>query len=266
MSNDCNIKQISFQDAMDLARDEMINQEVRDSMHDRGGLAGEVTMTDNTGRICFQKRHNLIVLRGRTFGLEKLFDTTIGNNGVNNGAVPYVSDIDRKILAFGVGKGGTPNSDPFSPYAPPPIGVNGVRLATKIPFRAHDTSQSGSGNPLLFVPSNEIANYGGAEKPQGSLTLWNYYLKAFDAVPTWVFNEQSNTVYKKILLSVTEMDCRTAQSNIINELALYFARATGLDARGGTVFTNPEMFSRITFPTEFMSVNKALAIEYRIYA
>jgi hypothetical protein len=262
-----NIKHITFEDAMDLARDEMVNAEIRDGLGDRGGLAGIVTMTDNEGRVCFTKRHNLIVLRGRTFGLEKLFNNTIGNVGVNDGAVPYVSDLDRQVIAFGVGKGGAPASDPFSPYAPPPTGVNGVRLASRVPIRSHDTALVTSGNPLQFIPADKILNYGGAEKVVGATTAWLYYLKHFDnRTPVWVFNETANTVYKKTMLSLTDTDCRTAASNWINELALYFGRASGLDARGGSSIVNPEMFSRITFPTEYLSANKSLAIEYRIYA
>jgi hypothetical protein len=47
---------------------------------------------------------------------------------------------------------------------------------------------------------------------------------------------------------------------------LYIGRVSGADVRGGVSFTNPEMFSRITFPTEFLSANKALEIVYNVYA
>ena len=261
------IKRITFEDAMDIARDEHVNREIRKE-NGGVGLTGIVSMTDkSTGRVCFQKRHNLIVLRGRTFALEKLFNDTIDTFGVNDGVRPYISDLDRKVIAFSVGKGGAPASDPFAPYAPPPIGANGVGLAQRMPFRLHDTAMAVSGDPLLYVPNGEIGNYGGAEAITGQSSQVYYYLKHFDSRdPVWMFDEQKNTVYKQITLSITENDCRTATSNWVNELSLYFGRVGGSDIRGGVSFVNPEMFSRITFPTEFLSANKALEIVYNVYA
>ena len=257
-------KQITFEDAMDIARDEHVNREYRVD----GGFAGIVTMREPAeNRIVFQKRCNLIVLRGRTFALEKIFSDTIDTFGVNDGVRPYVSDLDRKVIAFGVGKGGAPASDPFAPYAPPPTGANGVALAQRVPFRLHDTTRATSGDPLLYVPSGEITNYGGAEAIVGQTTQFYYYLKHFDSRdPVWMFDEAKNTVYKQITMSITADDCRTATSNWINELCLYFGRVGGSDVRGGVNFSNPEMFSRITFPTEYLSANKALEIVYNVYA
>lgn len=259
-----NIKRISFEDAMDVARDEHVNREYRTE----GGWTGIVKMVDkSTGRTCFQKRHNLIVLRGRTFALEKLFNDTIESFGVNNGVLPYISDLDRKVLAFGVGKGGAPASDPFAPYAVPPTGANGVALAQPVPFRLHDTAMDSSGDPMLYVPSGEIANYGGAAAIQNRDTQFYYYMKQFDSRdPVWMFDEAKNTVFKQITMSITADDCRSATSNWINELCLYLGKVGGADLRGGIAFTNPEMFSRITFPTEFLSANKALEIIYNVYA
>lgn len=260
------IKRIEVSDAMDIARDERVNQSV-DGIP-LTGLTGIVTMREPaSGRVVFQQRKNLIVLRGRTFALEKLFDDTIGSAGVNTGVTAYQSDLNRKVMAFGVGRGGAPASDPFAPYAPPPTGANGLGLAAPVPFRLHNTSQSASADPLLFIPAGEIGNYGGAAVVSGTTNQFNYYLKHFDnRDPSWFFDENANTVYKEILLSITGDDCRTGTSNYINELALFFSRAGSSDARGGATFTTPEMFSRITFPTEFLSSTKVLQIVYRIYA
>jgi hypothetical protein len=266
--SDSSIKQITFDDAMDIVRDESVNREYRG---DNGGMTGIVTMTDITdltnNRVVFRKRHNLIVLRGRTFALEKLFNDTIDTYGVNDGVRPYISDLNRQVISFGIGKGGAPSSDPFSPYAPPPTGAAGVALATRVPFRLHDTVQSTSGDPLLYIPAGEIINYGGAEAITGQTTQFYYYLKHFDTRdPVWMFDEAQNTVYKQITMSITANDCRTSTSNWINELCLYIGRASGKDVRGGVAFSNPEMFSRITFPTEYLSGNKALEIVYNVYA
>jgi hypothetical protein len=261
------IKRINFADAMDMARDEHINREYREEMAGLGGMAGIVTMTDETGRVVFSERKNLIVLRGRVFALEKLFNDGIDTFGVNGGLQPYITDLNRQIISFGVGKGGAPASDPFAPYAPPPTGANGVALANRVPFRLHDTSKSASGDPLLYVPGGEIGNYGGAENIVGQPTQFYYYMKHFDSRdPVWFFDEAKNQVYKQITMSVTPNDCRTSTSNWINELCLYFSRVAGVDARGGVSFANPEMFSRITFPTEYLSANKALEVQYNVYA
>jgi len=258
------IKRITFADAMDKAHDEHVNREYRDN----GGMAGIVTMTDKaTGRVCFQKRANLIVLRGRTFALEKLFNDTINTFGVTGGIVPYTSDLDRQVIAFGVGKGGAPASDPFAPYAVPPTGANGVALAQPVPFRFHDTTQGATGDPLSYIQPGDIINYGGVQASVASPTQFNYYMKHFDSLdPVWMFDEVANTVYKQITMSITANDCRTATSNWISELCLYFSKASGVDPQGGVAFTNPEMFSRITFPTEFLSANKALEVVYNVYA
>ena len=264
MSESQNVKQISFADALDVIRDERVNAEYRVD----GGMTGVVTMCEpETGRIVFSKRHNLIVLRGRTFALEKLFHDTIDSSGVNSGVRPYISDLDRRIIAFSVGKGGSPASDPFAPYAPPPTGAHGVGLAQRIPFRLHDTETGAAGDPHLFIPPAELANYGGAEAVVNSPNQYYYYLKHFDSRdPVWFFDEIRNTVYKQITMSITKDDCRTSSSNWINELSLYFARVGGVDLRGGVSFVNPEMFSRITFPAEPLSANKSLEIIYNVYA
>lgn len=265
MSN--NIKRITFEDAMDLSRDEMINREFR-QFSENAGMAGIVTMREpESGRVVFSKRHNLIVLRGRVFALEKLFDDPISSYGVNDGARPYISDMSRKIVSFGVGKGGAPASDPFTPYGPPPTGVSGVQLSQRVPFRLHDTTQSATGDPQTFIPSTEIGNYGNAEAVPGQPTQSMYYLKHFDSRdPVWFFDEATNTVYKQITMSITGDDCRAFGSNQINELCLYFATVAGADANGGVLFSNPEMFSRITFPTEYLGPSKALEVVYNVYA
>ena len=112
-----------------------------------------------------------------------------------------------------------------------------------------------------------MGNYGGAEAIVGQSTQFYYYLKHFDSRdPVWMFDEAKNTVYKQITMTITADDCRTATSNWVNELCLYFSRVAGSDVRGGVSFANPEMFSRITFPTEYLSANKALEIVYNVYA
>ena len=94
------ITKLEFKDVLDAARDETINREYRNGP----GFTGVVSLKDNTGRVIFQKRHNLIVLRGRTFALERLFSDAVTSADV----AAYISDLNRKVIAFGVGKGGAP--------------------------------------------------------------------------------------------------------------------------------------------------------------
>jgi hypothetical protein len=256
-----NDKVISASEAMTLLGRETLGRR-------RGaGLAGYLTLRDSTGRVVWRKK-NLIVLRGRTYALELLFGSPIGSSGVTSGPVPYVSDIGRTVIAFGVGNGGAPGSSPFTPYAPVSTGAQGVELASPIPFRFHDTSQAASGDPSLYIESGEIASYANAAAvPGGTVTQFYYYLKLFQSnPPAWVFSESNNQVYKSVMLSVSNEDCQTAAGNSLNELCLYIGRDGAPDAAGGTTIINPEMFSRITFATEYMSAGKGLSIEYDIYA
>ena len=256
-------KQLEFGDVLDAARDEHINRGFREGP----GMTGIVTMRDSDGRVVFERRHNLIVLRGRTFALELLFGSAIGTNGVTGGVLPYISDLARTVLAFGVGRGGAPSSDPFSPYAPPPTGANGVALASPVPFRLHDTATAGDGDPTTFIPTAEIGNYGGGQAVAGQPTQTMYFMKSFDSAPAWFFDEVNNTVYQQLALTVTQDDCRTTSSNQLSELCLYFARRNpALDPNGAVSFVNAEMLSRITYPTEFLAASKSLQITYKIYA
>ena len=224
-----------------------------------------VTLYDDTSerQVIFAKRKNLVVLRGRTFSLELLFNSPIGALGVDSGQA-YISDLNRKIICFGVGNGGTPSSDPFAPFAVLPKGIPGQKLANQIPFRIHDTTASPN-DSQLFIPSTEISNYAG--EVSLSVTRKQYMFKHFDIrEPEWVYNSNENTVYKKIILKLTENDCRTLVSNQVNELGLFFGRQVGVLANGSADIRNLEMYSRITFPTEFLDVDKKLTFEYRVYA
>jgi len=255
-------KRLTFTDLLDARHSVGINRNHRASDKMAGGstFTGEVIVRDQaTGQVLFRKK-NLIVLRGRTFALEALFADGIETFG----GPGYVSDITRKLCSFYIGSGGAPGGDPFNPYVPSPTDL---ALGTAIPFRLHDTAQSGSGNPLLFIPNIDIGNYGGAASVVGQPTQTKYFLKHFDVRdPVWVWSSGSNEVYKKVQLSINAFDARTGVSNIVSELALVMGRINGLDVNQGQIFTNPEIFSRITFATEFMSADKSLAIEYRVYA
>ena len=123
-------------------------------------LRGEVSIFNNsTNEWVIKRRKNLIVLRGRTWALESTFKKEIGVFGVNTGAYAYQSDLSRYVCCFGVGSGGSPDSDRFATYSVQPTGVEGLRLASPIPFRLHDPITAINQNPLTYIPSLDILKY-----------------------------------------------------------------------------------------------------------
>ena len=227
----------------------------------------EVTMWDNTGRICFRQKPNLVVLRGRTFVLEKIFNLGIGTNGVTGGSKPYISTTNfasRRIAGFVVGNGGASAGDKFVPDAPL---ATDLALTSQLLFRIHDPSTPGGG-PFAFISSpNDREKYAAGVSFKGSETN-GLYIKGFDTT-SWVHEESQNEVYLSLNLSITEHDTRESESQDpppeINELGLIFANRGDVTGEFFTV-TEDELFSRITFPTERMYAAKSLALEYRIYA
>jgi len=262
------IKRLDFLDKISSLKEMIIKRGNRASPQTVfGQMRGTVIAKDvTTGKVLFEK-DNIIVLRGRVFALEKLFHDEITDSTVSlpSESPIYQSGLDRKVVAFGVGKGGADITNPFEPFAPEPNLVAGRMLADQIPFRYHDETRPDDG-PLVHIPVEERDNYGGGISSGDGV---DYMLKHFDQRdPSWVFSDDLNEVYKKIQLFITKDDCRTQPSNWINELGLYFALydSANLDSNDCSIFQNYELFSRITFPTEYMSPEKEIAIEYRIYS
>lgn len=230
-------------------------------------LKGIVTMRDNTtGRVVFSRRNNLILLRGRTFALEDLFKDTIDNNGVSGGANPYLSNLSRKISGFIVGRGGS--VAPSTPFEAKAVEPRDRWLTTEIPFRLHDNTLDET-TPESFVPAAELPFYADGRAVVGQETTQReYFLKRFDNFdPTWNFDETANEVYKLIQMTISEYDCRTLVDPMVNELALVIAEdLQTVDSNGMPQYTDIEIFSKIHFPTEYLSTGKSLSIEYLVYA
>jgi hypothetical protein len=245
-----------------------------------------IVREEGTGRLVCDKS-NLIVLRGRTFLLERLFNTGI----VDNDPIPYGSNTNRKIAVFKVGQGGCPYSlingkvvstDPFTPVV---VQHDELDLKLPIPFRVVDPAIPDS----VMLPS-EVGSYFG-KRSNGTTDL--YDLKTFEQqdASNGVWNIvkvdtgsiSGGSVYRMLKLRLDSKDLRYDLSNLnplatqserdkfvpfVNELGLFFVQENK-DIDGNIIsYTEPEMFSRITFPTEPMaySSNKALTIEYYVYA
>jgi hypothetical protein len=243
---------LNFLDAMKLA--DKIGQP-----SSRMGLRGRVRIheiIDEFGNtILKQEKDNLIVLRGRTFALEKLFNDPI--DPVSSG---YKVNMNRTICLFKIGAGGADiESAPFQPFTP---SYNDEDLALPIPFVIEDSNKYSdpekTNNPSIIDSMSEehrkiyhlpqIRNNGTSE----------YYAKVFEVKPQWVFNKTTNEVYKKIMLKINENEAR---GFMVNELGLLIAE------RDGNVYKDAELFSRVTFDTESLtSLTKSLLIEYLIFA
>lgn len=253
------IKKLEFND--------FIKQQDKESMQSNGAetvLKGIVSIKDNTGRTVFSRRNNLILLRGRTFALEALFNDNIGAEGVSSGTNPYLSNLDRSISGFVVGRSGT--ASPSAPFDPKAVEPRDRWLSSEIPFRVHDTAADES-QPDIFIPDSEKNLYSSGRAGSTS-TQREYYMKRFDNFdPTWNFDETTNEVYKLITMSISAHDCRTLVDPIINELGLVIAQNLGTtDASGMPEFTDIELFSKIHFPSEYLAEGKSLSIEYLVYS
>ena len=259
MSNEKN-KQLEICDRLNDVHDDAL-------MGGSTEMKGLVTMTDTeTGRVVFSMRKNLIVLRGRVAALEQLFKDPIGNNGVSGSvANPYLSNLNRKIVGFAVGSGGAVSAS--SPFEVKAVNPRERWLSNAVPFRIHDSSATAS-TPEIFIPEAERPFYAKGEAVSGKPNQRAYFIKRFDNfTPTWNFNETNNEVFKEIQMTISASDCRTVAAPQLSELMLVMAELqAGADANGAAVMTDIEIFSRITFPTEFLSSEKSLSVSYRIFA
>ena len=240
-----------FTDNMDSIKDEAsINN--KDT-----SLRGKVKFLDDEGNLLFEK-DNLIVLRGRVFALEKMF-----NDDNNEGS--YDKNLNREIVMFKIGTGGAPENNPFQPYTPE---FSDLDIAQPIPFRVVD------GNDADTTLTAEEENvYYDAKINSVDSTLTEYYGKRFDQQdPIWEIDLANNEVYKKMIMKVDTKDFRTVPTGNpdqpftreanINELGLYFAFFNDTTNKMEDV----ELFSRLTFSTEPLSnLSKSITIEYYIF-
>ena len=204
-----------------------------------GGILEFTNMINpQTGKCLLRK--NAIVQRGRTFALEKIHNILAP---VESG---YIRDLNRSILLFGVGTGGTPVDQPFAPL---PVANDATSLTAPAPFRVVDPN-----NASTAIASAELSSYPLFTTLNGKRY---YYYKTFDQQQTqFVVNKIDNKIYRKIPLYISPNDCRGLK---INEIALYFCTPS---------YGSIEMYSKATFDSESMSADsgKGLLINYYTYA
>ena len=251
-----------------MNKDEIIlnsNNVINDGayLHDNGKikigqkfLRGHVTIRDEFGNIILDK-DNLVVLRGRSYVLEKLF-----NDPLDPDLSGYVTNLNRVPCLFKIGCGGADlGSNPADPYVPV---YDDEDLAQPVPFVIEDGSKHQSAdkanNPSIIETMNEKDKntyYLPVNRDDGQT---EYYGKIFEAKPQWVFNKNTNEVYKKIMLRV---DNTEARGYSINELGLVIGEYNS----DTNEYLDAELMTRITFSTIYLNqASRYFTVEYNIYA
>ena len=239
------------------------------------GMRGEVEFRDSENNLIFKKK-NTIVLRGRTFVLEKLFGTEIDEylSAATATKDAYQRGLSRSLCLFSCGTGGTPSNSPFQPIPP---GYDDQKLAAAAPFRVvYGEDFGGTTSTIPTLPADVSATYPHVKTLKASSGYYNseFYYKVFDEM-TWGLDRATNEVFRKIRLSIKEDDFRTIRERaneykreiLVNELGLFFA----LKNVDGTINGTPELFSRITFDSESLrsasitGATKEIYIDYYIF-
>lgn len=177
---------------------------------------------------------NKVVYRGRLFNMERLYNEVLPTN-----TETFIANLDRKIKLFSLGSGGTNTNDPSSPNT---VGARDYTLKKPEPFFSIPETES---------LSSELANKYRGEVLSGGYK--GYYHKQFESDPTWFINPAENVIYKRHDLLI---DTRDVRDKGVNEISLSICTDD---------FRDIEMFSRSTFPTEYMYNNKVIIVEYYVY-
>jgi hypothetical protein len=210
---------------------------MNDSDNLKEGLNGVLNFINPAnGQLLFRKS-NKVVLRGRTFAIENVFKKMVNPQVATN----YLANLNRKVNFFKVGKGGTPINDLFAPLTISPISE---MLNSEIPFQSiPSNAQLLATDPTTYI----------LPVVEGAKT--SYYGKQFDnRDPEFIFSKEDNRVAIRMELSISEYDLR---DRYINELGLYFST---------TSFAQPELYSKVHFPSESFTGTKGLLVEYWAFA
>lgn len=205
-------------------------------------VKGKIEVFDKHGNKILT-RNNLVVLRGRAFILEKLFE----DEGVDD-EYDVVYDSSKKRLKsrrpclFTIGTGGAQSTGASSVVSPSPFlpSYTDLGMTSQVPF----ITGSGEGGNTYF-------------KHEGD----SYYAKVFDSV-TWGYNEASNEVFKKITLSI---NANEARGYTINELGLLIGKPT-YSGSNITSVTDLDLMTRVTFTGIPLTGSDTFTINYYLYA
>ena len=219
----------------DLQLKDILNEERKlDSL--RGQKSNFIVLKDPETGTILGYRKNLVVRTGREYNLRKIF------------GMPYNGETitqlnNRTINLFSIGKGGSAASDPFSPL---PVTATDQNMNTEVAFRAISTSQNLGADAPKYTDMRTLNGV-------------NYYYKKTFTSKSIVLDDTNNDYYVKVGLDITDLDAR---GEVISELGLYTSEVNS------GVYSNFRMATRVTFPSESMTINtkKGLAIDYYIYS
>jgi hypothetical protein len=197
---------------------------------------------DDKGNLLL-KRENLVVMRGRVFALEKVFDLPMAATVAEN----FSTDLDRKVCLFKIGTGGTPLDDPFNPNKVKPLESD---LSNSVPFRTLTVDES------LDDEVSDLYQLLSTENAGTDQELRKYFAKKI-GTQEWFYKAEENKAFIKVTLKISAEDARDQK---VNELGLFLAK----ENEDGT-FSDSEMFSRITFHSESLENTKAGTILYYVF-
>jgi len=236
-------------------------------------LRGHVTMIDDeTGETILDK-DNLIVLRGRTFALEKMFGVPNNLDGVDYNS----NNLAKKtICLFRAGRGGCVEGQPFNVL--PSIDPDCRELGEPIPFRIK--LYENEEKPEGYYDLKEI-NFSNDDGNTVAGNYKGYYAKTFESI-TWgrnekVYSDDDDEVYVKLTLKIDAEDFKTipvrdennnvtlTRNTFLNEIGLCIANhvSTSLTDKMEDI----ELVTRINFQSEpYMNQTKTSTLYYYIYA
>jgi hypothetical protein len=242
----------------------------KDTMEDKKPVTffkGHVVLVDDVSGEVILEKDNLVVLRGRTFALEKMFDIDSDFTDFNK-----TNRAGKKICMWMAGRGGCDLDKPFEAKSVEP---DSRSLGQKVPFRAAVNGEKPEKFKKVYyspTPSEAV------DKNGQKYTF--YYGKGINKTDMeWVTNVDdhghTDEVALKLTLKITEDDFRTVldydengnvmwkRDTFINEIALCIANYVEETDR----MENVEIATRLTFASEpYFSNLKEATLYYYIYA
>lgn len=225
-------------------------------------LHGRVELYDDeTGELIFRK-NNLVLLRGRTFALEKMFDMPntldMGYNTANMET--------KKICLFKIGNGGADPANPFTLLAGV-VAPNNTSLVNEIAFKIQEEGEPKPDKYFDLKNMNDGTNN------------MAYYCKTFDEAEYFMNSNTEDEVGVKLTISLEPGDfCTTMsvdengykvykRSTFINEIGLCIGNPVLDQNNKVTDIRNIELITHCTFESEpYMNPLKSSTVYYYLYA
>jgi len=225
---------------------------------------GHVVVVDDISGETVLEKDNLVLLRGRAFALEKMFEKENNIRGFNQ-----TNLASKKICLWKAGRGGCVAGEPFNLLS---IDPDATALGEEVPFIA---VKDGTQRPEGYYGEVTKAV---SDKYGDSYTY--YYAKTFENIE-WVTNTNEygkmDEVALKITLKITEDDFKNVlvydendnvtftRSTFINEIALCIANPVKTNVVDR--MDNIELATRLNFESEpYFSNLKSATVYYYIYA